>query len=60
MSQVKTARIKKSAKEQHKNAGNKHKSKNIKGNNKTNKDDPLAAMEVMTKTEDFPQLAWLD
>jgi len=40
--------------------GNKHKSNNIKGNNKTNKDDPLAAMEVMTKTEDFPQYAWLD
>lgn len=60
MSQVKTASIKKSANEQHKNEGNKHKSKNIKGNNKTNKDDPLAAMEAMTKTEDFPHFAWLD
>lgn len=60
MLQVKTASIKKSAKEQHKNEGNKHKSKNIKGNNKTNKDDPLAAMEAMTKTEDFPHFAWLD
>lgn len=60
MSQVKTARIKKSAKEQNKNEGNKHKSKNIKGNNKINKDDPLGAMEVMTKMEDFPQFAWLD
>jgi hypothetical protein len=35
VSQVKTARIKKSAKEQHKNAGNKHKSKNIKERKQT-------------------------
>jgi hypothetical protein len=60
MSQVKTARINKSAKEQHENEGNKHKNKNIKGNNTTNKDDPLAAMEAMTKTEDLPHFAWLD
>jgi len=60
VSQVKTARIKKSAKEQHKNEENKHKGKNIKGNNKIKKDDSLAAMEVKTKTEDIPQFAWLD
>jgi hypothetical protein len=59
VSQVKTARIKKSAKE-HKNEGNKHNSKNNKGNSTTNKDDSLAALEVITKTEDFPQFAWLD
>ena len=60
VSQVKTAKIKKSAKEEHKNERNKHNSKNKKGNNKTNKDDPLAALEAMTKTEDFPKFAWLD
>ncbi|GFG38745.1 hypothetical protein Cfor_02773, partial [Coptotermes formosanus] len=60
VSQVKTASIKKSAKEQHKNEENKNKSKNKKGNKKKNKDDPLAALEVMTKTEDFPKFAWLD
>jgi predicted RNA-binding protein with PUA domain len=60
VSQVKTARIKKSAKEQLKNEENKHKGKNIKGNNKIKKDDSLAAMEAKTKTEDFPQFAWLD
>jgi hypothetical protein len=58
-SQAKTASIKKSAKEEHKNQGNKNKSKNKKGN-KNNKDDPLAALEAMTKTEDFPKFAWLD
>jgi hypothetical protein len=60
VSQVITAGIKKSAKEQHKNERNKHNSKNKKENNATNKDDPLAALEVKTKTENFPQFAWLD
>jgi hypothetical protein len=59
VSQAKTASIKKSAKEEHNNEGNKNNSKNKKGKNK-NKDDPLAVLEEITKTEDFPKFAWLD
>lgn len=60
MSLAKTANIRKSTKEQQKNQEIKKKKKTNKESNKNNKDDSLATMEVMTKTEDFPKFAWLD
>jgi hypothetical protein len=59
VSLAKTTNIKKSTKEQQKNQEKKKKETN-KGSNKNNKDDSLATLEAMTKTEDFPKFAWLD